>query len=175
MPWQWRVQEWPPNQKRFGGILVFGESIGCNTSVCSVGVIFVKLAHAIGRVPKSVESRAGRQATFGTGIAIPFVAHLPASGSRAPTSVRCGGRDNRVGAASSVPQGVCGPNRVRGCLVVSCAYRFCHGGRQMNEKHGHENTCLLEKHARPFKRLGWLQRIFKSRHCQGISPDPSCS
>jgi hypothetical protein len=54
--------------------------------VCSVGVIIVKLAHAIGRVLKSVESRA----TFGTGVAVPFVARLPASGSRDPTYVSRG-------------------------------------------------------------------------------------
>ncbi len=47
-----------------------------------------------------------RQPTFGKGFAVPFVACLPASGSRAPTSVSRGGRDHRVVAASSIPQGV---------------------------------------------------------------------
>ncbi len=110
--------------------------------MCSVGVIIVKLATAIGRVLKSVESRAGRRATFGTGLAVPFVGRLPASGSRAPTSVSRGGRDHRVVATSSIAQGVRSSNRVRGCLVVSCAYRFSHGGRQTNEKHGHEKVCI---------------------------------
>jgi hypothetical protein len=97
--------------------------------VCSVGVIVVKLAHAIGRVLESVKSRAGRRVTFGTGVAVPFVGRLPASGSRAPTSVSPGGRDRRVVAASSIPQGVRSSNRVKGCLVVSCTYYFSHGWR----------------------------------------------
>jgi hypothetical protein len=40
----------------------------------------MKFAHAIGRVLESVESRAGRWATFGTGITIPFDVHFPAGG-----------------------------------------------------------------------------------------------
>jgi hypothetical protein len=109
--------------ERFGGTLVFRKSTGCNTPVCSVGVIVVKLAHAIGRVLESMKSRAGKWATFGTGVAVPFVGRLPASGSRAPTSVSRGGRDCRVAAASSILQGV------HGSLVVSCAYCFSHGWR----------------------------------------------
>ncbi len=89
----------------------------------------MKLAHAIGRVLESVKSRAGKWATFGMGVAVPFVGRLPASGSRAPTSVSRGGCDRRVAAASSILQGVRGSNRVRGSLVVSCAYRFSHGWR----------------------------------------------
>jgi hypothetical protein len=108
----------------------------------------VKLAHAIGRVLKSMEGRAGRWATFGTGVAVPFVARLPASGSGAPTSVSRGSRDHRVVAASSVPQGIRGSNRVHGCLVVSCAYRFSHGGRQANEKHGHKKICVFRNSRR---------------------------
>ncbi len=104
--------------------------------MCSVEVVIVKLAHAIGRVLKRVEIRAGGWATFGTGVAIPFVAPPSTSGSRAPTSVSHRGRDPRVVAASSVPQGVRGSNRVRDCLVVSCSYSFSHGGWQANEKHG---------------------------------------
>jgi hypothetical protein len=105
----------------------------------------VKLAHAIGRVLKSLKSmksRAGRRAAFGTGVAAPFVACLPTSGSRVPTSVSRGGCNRRVVAASSAPQGVRSSNRVRGCLAVSCTYRFSHGGRQANEKHGHEKICV---------------------------------
>ena len=97
--------------------------------MCPIGVIIVEFAHAIGRVLESVKSRAGRRATFGTGVAVPFVGRLPISGSRATTSVSRGGRDRRVVAASSIPQGVRGSNRVCGCLVVSCAYRFSHGWR----------------------------------------------
>ncbi len=97
--------------------------------MCSVRVIVVKLAHAIGRVLESVKIRAGRWATFGTSVAVPFVGRFPASGSRAPTSVSRGGRDRRVVAASSIPQVVRGSNRVRGCLVVSCADRLSHGWR----------------------------------------------
>jgi hypothetical protein len=106
--------------------------------VCSIKIIIVKLAHAIGRALKNVKSRVGRRATFGKGVAFPFVARLPASGSKAPTSVSRGGRDHRVVATSSVPHGVRSSNRVCGCLVVSCAYRFSYGGWQANEKHGHE-------------------------------------
>ncbi len=102
----------------------------------------MKLAHATGRVLKSVKSRAGRRATFGTGVAVPFVTRLLASGSRAPTSVSRGSRNHRVVAASSIPQGVCSSNRVHSCLVISCAYRFSHGGRQGNEKHCHEKICV---------------------------------
>jgi hypothetical protein len=58
-----------PERVRRHFSLVFRESTGCNTPVRSIGVIIVKLAHAIGRVLKSVESRAGRRATF--------VVHLP--------------------------------------------------------------------------------------------------
>ncbi len=140
--------EWPPNQKKFGGTLVFRESTGCNTPVGSIGVIIVKLAHAIGRALKSMEGRAGRWATFGTGVAVPFVARLPASGSGAPTSVSRGSRDHRVVATSSVQQGIRGSNCVHSCLVVSCAYRFSHGGRQANEKHGHKKICVLRNSRR---------------------------
>jgi hypothetical protein len=131
-----------PEKVRPRRTLVFRESTGRNKPVCSIGVIIVKLAHAIGRVLKSMEGRAGRWATFGTGIAVSFVAHLPASGSRAPTSVSHGGRDCRVLAALSIPQGNRGSNYVRGCLVVSCAYHFSHGGQQANEKHGQEKICV---------------------------------
>ncbi len=48
--------------------------------MCSVGVIIVKLAHAIGRVLESMKSRAGRLATFGTGVAVPFVFPLVGAG-----------------------------------------------------------------------------------------------
>ncbi len=95
--------------------------------MCSVGVIVVKLAHAIGRVLESVKSRAGRRVTFGTDVAVPFVGRLPASGSMAPTSVSPGIHVRRVVAASSIPQGVRSSNRVQGCLVVSCTYCFSHG------------------------------------------------
>ncbi len=118
--------------------------------MCSIRIIIMKLAHAIGRILKRVKGRVGRRVTFGTGVAVPFVARLPASGSRAPTSVSRGGRDHRVVAASSIPQGVCGSNRIYGCLVVFCTYRFSHGVRQANEKHGHEKICVWRN-----SRLAW--------------------
>ncbi len=92
----------------------------------------MKLTHTIGRVLKSVEGRAGRRATFGTGVAVPFVARLPGSGSRAPTSVSHGGCDHRVVAVLNVPQGVPGLNRVLGCLVVPApTASLMEGGRRM--------------------------------------------
>ncbi len=42
-----------------------------------MGIVIVKLTHTIARVVKRVEVRAGRRATFGTGIAPPFVTLLP--------------------------------------------------------------------------------------------------
>jgi hypothetical protein len=42
-----------------------------------VGVVVVKLTHAIARVVKRIEVRSGRRATFGMGIAAPFVTLLP--------------------------------------------------------------------------------------------------
>jgi hypothetical protein len=71
----------------------------------------VKLALAIGRVLESVKSRAGRRAFFGTGIAVPFVGHLPASGSRAPTSVSRG----RLEHTSRRP-------RLEPCSRLSCGF-----------------------------------------------------
>ncbi len=102
----------------------------------------MKLAHAICRVLINVESRAGRWATFGMAVAVPFVARLPTSGSRAPTSVSRDGRDHRAVAASSVPKSIRSSNLVCGCLVVSCTYRFSQGGRKANEKHGQEEICV---------------------------------
>ncbi len=127
---------WNGCRTRKGSAAFFRISTGCNTHVCTIWVVIVKLAHAIGRVLKRVEIRAGRWETFGMGVAVPFVAPLPASGSRAPTSVTRGGCNHRVVAALSIPQGVRGSNCVRGCLVVPCAYRFSHRRRQANEKHG---------------------------------------
>jgi hypothetical protein len=45
--------------------------------VSLVGVVIVKFTHAIARVMKRVEVRVGRGATFGVGVAAPFVALLP--------------------------------------------------------------------------------------------------
>jgi hypothetical protein len=42
-----------------------------------VGVVAVKLAHAIARVVKRIEVQAGRRAAFGAGVAVPFVTLLP--------------------------------------------------------------------------------------------------
>ncbi len=72
-----------------------------------VAVVIMKLTHAIARVLKGIEIRAGRGATFGVGVTAPFVASLPVVRSRAPTSLSRGRRDRRVGATSSIPQGIC--------------------------------------------------------------------
>ncbi len=42
-----------------------------------MGIVVVKLTHFIARVVKRKEVRAGRRATFGTGVAAPFVTLLP--------------------------------------------------------------------------------------------------
>ncbi len=70
---------------------------------------------AIARILKRKEIGARRRATFGTGVAIPFVAR--------------GGCDRGVVAAMSVPQAVRGSNHGHGCLVVSSTYRLPHGRR----------------------------------------------
>ncbi len=67
-----------------------------------MGVVVVKLTHAIARVVKRIEVWAGRRATFGTGVAAPFVTLLPNWGSWAPTSLCRGGWDRRVVASLSV-------------------------------------------------------------------------
>ncbi len=94
-----------------------------------VAVEVVKLSHAIARVLKGEEVRAGRRTTFGTGIAVPIFVCLPASRSRASTALGCGGCDRGVVAASSIPQGIRGTNHRHSCLVVSGAYRLPHGRR----------------------------------------------
>jgi hypothetical protein len=68
-----------------------------------MGVVVVKFTDAIARVLKRIEIGAGRGATFGAGVAAPFVGSLPAVGSRAPTTLSRGGCDCRVVAASSIP------------------------------------------------------------------------
>ncbi len=63
----------------------------------------VKFTDAIARVLNRIKIGAGRGATFGAGIATPFVASLPAVGSRAPTTLSRGGCNCRVVAAPSIP------------------------------------------------------------------------
>jgi hypothetical protein len=71
-------------------------------------------------------------------------------------------------AVSSIPQGIRGSNRVRGCLVVSCAYCFSHGGRQTNEKHGHEEICVWRNSRRQvFLELPHENAGFEALHVQG--------
>ncbi len=56
----------------------------------------MKFAHAIARVLEGMEIWMGRGATFGTGVAAPFVASLPAAGSGAPASLCRGGCDRGI-------------------------------------------------------------------------------
>ncbi len=68
-----------------------------------MGIVVVKFTDAIVRVLKRMKIGAGRGATFGAGVAAPFVASLPIVGSRAPTTLSRGGCDCRVVAVSSIP------------------------------------------------------------------------
>jgi hypothetical protein len=61
--------------------------------VSPIGIVIMKFAHVIARVLKGMKIWAGGGATFGAGVTAPFVASLPAVGSRAPTSLSRGGRD----------------------------------------------------------------------------------
>ncbi len=116
------MYEYPPNKKWSGGQLVFRISTGLNAPVGLMGVEVVKFADAIARVLEGIEIWAGGGATFGAGVAAPFVASPPAVRSRAPTSLSRGGRDRRIVAASSIPQGICGLHHGRGCRVVASYY-----------------------------------------------------
>jgi hypothetical protein len=51
-PWQWHVWGRPPNQKWFGGKLVFRPRTGRSAPVSPIGVMIVKFAHAMARVLK---------------------------------------------------------------------------------------------------------------------------
>jgi hypothetical protein len=104
-------------------ISLYFENRGCDL----VGVVVVKLTQAIAMAVKRIEVWAGRRATFGTGIAAPFVTLLSICWSWALTSLFHGGRDREVVASSSVPQGVRGFHNNHGCLVVSCANFLPHG------------------------------------------------
>ncbi len=87
-----------------------------------IGVVIVKFAHAIARVLKRMKIRAGGGATFGAGVTAPFVASPPVAGSRTPTSLSSGGRDRRVVATLSIPQGMRGLHHGRSCRVVASSY-----------------------------------------------------
>ncbi len=73
-----------------------------------MGVVVVKFSDAIARVLERIEIWAGGGPTFGAGVTAPFVASPPVVRSRAPTSLSRGGRDRRIVAASSIPQGIRG-------------------------------------------------------------------
>jgi hypothetical protein len=124
------------NRKWSGGKLVFQPSTGWSTPVSPIGVVIVKFAHAIARVLKQMKIWAGGGATFGAGVTALFVASPPVVGSRAPTSLSCGGRDCRVIATSSIPQGIRGIHHGRGCRVVP------HGRGKVNNKHGQEKIIV---------------------------------
>jgi hypothetical protein len=84
----------------------------------------------------------GGGATFGVGITAPFVASPPAVGSRAPTSLSRGGRDHRIVAASSIPQGICGLQQGCGCRVVASYYCFTHGRGKANKEQGQKKIIV---------------------------------
>ncbi len=87
-----------------------------------MGVVVVKFTNAIARVLEGIEIWSGGGATFGAGVAAPFVASPPAVGSRAPTSLSRGGRDRGIVATLSIPQGIRGLHHGRGCCVVASSY-----------------------------------------------------
>ncbi len=107
-----------------------------------VGVVIMKFAHAIARVLEGIEIRAGGGATSGAGVTAPFVASPPAVGSRAPTSLSHGGRDCRVMAASSIPQGICCLHHGCSCHVVASSYCLMHVWWQANKKHGQKKIVV---------------------------------
>ncbi len=106
------------------------------------GVVIVKFTLAIARDLKRIEVGAGRGATFGTGVAVPFVSVLLAVRSKVPASLSRGGRDCRVVATSSISQGICSLHQVCARLVVASSYRFMHGRWQANKKHCQEEICV---------------------------------
>jgi hypothetical protein len=109
-----------------------------------MGVVVVKFTDGIARVLKGIEIWAGGGATFGVGVTAPFVASPPVVGSRAPTSLSCGGRDPRIVAASSIPQGIRGLHHGRGCRVVASSYCLTHGRGKANKEHGQEKIIVGE-------------------------------
>ncbi len=66
--------DWPPNQRWFGSKLVFRLSKGWSTPVSLMGIVIVKLTHAIARDLEGIEVWAGRRVTFGAGVTALFVA-----------------------------------------------------------------------------------------------------
>jgi hypothetical protein len=107
-----------------------------------MGVVVVKFVDAIARVLERIEVMAGRGATFRVGVAALFVASLLAVGSRASTALCQGGCNCWVVAASSIPQGVCSLHHGCSHLLGASSYRFSHGRRQANQKHGKEEIIV---------------------------------
>jgi hypothetical protein len=110
--------------------------------VSLAGIVIVRFTLAIARVLKRIEVLAGRGAAFGMDVAVPFVSLLPAVRSREPTSLSHVGRDRRVVATSSIPQGICSLHQGCGHLVVEGSYRFTHGRWQADKKHCQEEICV---------------------------------
>jgi hypothetical protein len=104
--------------------------------VSFVGIVVVKFTYAIARVLERIGVGAGRGVTFSTGVAALFVTSLPAVRSWAPIALCRGGCNCWVMAASSIPQGVCSLHHGCSRLVCASSYRFLHGRRQANQKHG---------------------------------------
>jgi hypothetical protein len=107
-----------------------------------MGVVIVKYTHAIARVLKIIKVRVGRGATFGVGVTASFVASLPAVGSRASTSLCRGGCNCWVVPTLSIPRGVCSLHHGCSRLVGASSYRFLHGMRQADQKHGKEKIVV---------------------------------
>ncbi len=105
----------------------------------------------------------GRGATFGAGVTAPFVASPPAAGSRAPTSLSRGGRDRRIVAASSIPQGIRGLHHGRSCRVVASSYCFTHGRGKANKKHGQKKIIV-------WRSTGWKMLFNFPMRTLGLRP-----
>ncbi len=89
-----------------------------------------------------MEFWAGGGVTFEAAVTALFVASPPDVGSRAPTSLSRGGRDQRVVAASSIPQDIRSLHHGRGCHVVASSYCLTHGWWQANKKHGQKKIIV---------------------------------
>jgi hypothetical protein len=121
-----------------------------------MGVVIVKYTHPIARVLKIIKVRVGRGATFGVGVTASFVASLPAVGSRAPTLLCRGGWDCWVVATLSIPQGVCSLHHGCSHLMGASSYRFSHGMRQADQKHGKEKIVV--------RRNSWRKMLLELPH-----------
>ncbi len=107
-----------------------------------VGVVIMKFAHATAKVLIGIKVRAGRGSTFGVGVTAPFVASFPVGRDRAPTLLSCGRRNDRVVAASSIPQGIRSLHHGCSSHVVASSYCLMHGWVQANKEHGEKKIVV---------------------------------